>query len=78
MKSIEFKMEREGLIKAGDTLPVTEYELSNAYYYVLGRSYAMSGNISKADRVMGRKAKVTKIEETDRGFYVTAEISEDS
>ncbi len=65
-------------MKEGDILSITEYELSNAYYYVLGKSYAMSGNIPKTDRIMGRKAKVLKIEETDRGFYVTAQISEDS
>lgn len=71
-------MERTGLISIGDVLDVSEYELSKAYYYVLGRSYAMSGNIDKADRLLANKGKVIDIKETNRGFYVTVEFDEDN
>ena len=77
MRQMEFKMERTGLLKVGDVLPVTEYALSNSYYYVLGRSYAMSANYTTLERVKtvnGKtEAKVVDVKETPKGFYVTVE-----
>lgn len=76
MRTMEFKMERMGLLSVGDVLEVSEYELSKAYYYVLGRSFAMSENIDKIDRLNTDKGKVIDIKETNRGFYVTVEFDE--
>lgn len=79
MQNMVFKMERTGLLKEGDILPVKEYELANAYYYVLGKSYAMSENIDVDNRITSTEGKVIKVEETTRGFYVTVEFDgEDS
>lgn len=76
MRTMEFKMERTGLLNIGDVLPVTEYQLPSSYYYVLGNSFAMSGNIEKTERLSSNKGLVKNIEETKRGFYVTVEFEE--
>lgn len=77
MRSLEFKMERKGLLNIGDVLPVTEYLLPRAYYYVLGKSYAMSSNIPKTQRLHSPEGRVTDIVETGKGFYVTVEFDEE-
>lgn len=76
MRTMEFKMERSGLLSEGDILPVTEYSLPTSYYYVLGRSFAMSANISPGERLTSREGKVVAVEETERGFYVSVEFDE--
>ncbi len=76
MREMIFKMEREGLCKVGDILPVTEGKLPTSVYYVLGRSYAMSANYKPTERLTVTEGKVTKIEATEAGFYVTVEFDE--
>ena len=66
MRTMEFKMERTGLLSVGEVLPVEEFKLPSSYYYVLGRSYAMS-----------REGKVIDVKETEKGFFVTVEFNED-
>lgn len=78
MRTLEFKMERTGLLEEGQELEVTEYNLPRSYYYVLGTSFAMSENIPLNERLKSKTGKVTGIKETDRGFYVTVEFDEDS
>ena len=77
MRKMEFKMERTGLMQIGDDLPVKEYKLSNAYYYVLGHAFAMSGNYTTTQRLTSDHGKVVDIQETPKGFYVTVEFDED-
>ena len=67
-----FKMERPGLLKEGDAVTVTEGVLPSNYYYTIDPSLAMSGNFPFRERMLERKGVVTKVEENDRGFYVTA------
>lgn len=76
MGQMEFKMERTGLLEIGDLLPITEYDLPNSYYYVLGRSFAMSGNYTTLQRISAREGKVVDIKETPKGFYVTVEYDD--
>lgn len=73
MAQMEFKMERTGLLDIGDVLPITEYELPNSYYYVLGKSFAMSGNYTTLERISANEGKVVDVKETPKGFYVTVE-----
>lgn len=73
MGQMEFKMERTGLLSIGDVLPITEYELPNSYYYVLGRAFAMSGNYNTLERISATEGRVVDIKETPKGFYVTVE-----
>ena len=73
---MEFKMERTGLLKVGDVLPVAEYKLPNSYYYTLGKAYAMSANYSTLERLKSREGKVVDVEETAKGYFVTVAFDE--
>jgi len=73
---MEFKMERTGLVKEGDILPVTEGRLPNSYYYTLGNAYAMSANYSYRERLKSQEGKVVEVKETPKGFFVTVEFDE--
>lgn len=76
MREMEFKMERTGLLKEGDVLPVTEGRLPNSYYYTLGNSFAMSGNYSFRERLHATEGRVAEIKETPKGFFVTVQFDE--
>lgn len=76
MRQMEFKMERQNLVKVGEVLPVTESKLPNSYYYTLGRAYAMSANYTTLERLNSREGKVVDIKETPKGFFVTVEFDE--
>ena len=74
MRKMEFKMERPGLLEAGQKVTVTEGLLPSNYYYTIDPSLAMSGNFPFRERLLAREGVVTDIKENDRGFYVTVEF----
>ncbi len=76
MRSMEFKMERQGLLSEGDQITVTEGVLPSNYYYTIDPSLAMSGNIPFRERLKSREGKVVSIIQNERGFYVTAQFDE--
>ncbi|MBQ3790969.1 MAG: hypothetical protein II800_08550 [Lachnospiraceae bacterium] len=80
MREMVFKMERTGLLTEGEEVTLTEGVLPSSYYYTLDtehdRSLAMSPNIPFTQRVKKLSGKVLKIEENERGFYVTVGIDE--
>ena len=76
MRSMEFKMERPGLLEVGQKITVTEGELPSNYYYTIDPSLAMSPNIPFRNRLISKEGVVTDIVENARGFYVTAEFDE--
>jgi len=76
MRTMEFKMERPGLLKEGDLVTVTEGLLPSNYYYTIDPSLAMSGNVPFRERMLARNGKVISVVENERGFYVTAEFDD--
>ncbi len=76
MRSMEFKMERQGLLEIGQKVTVTEGVLPSNYYYTIDPSLAMSGNIPFRERLTVKEGTITNIVENERGFYVTAEFEE--
>lgn len=76
MREMEFKMEREGLLKVGDRITVTEGVLPSSYYYTIDPALAMSGNIPFRERLLAREGTVVEIQENDRGYYVTVNFEE--
>lgn len=76
MRTMEFKMERQGLLEEGDVVTITEGILPSNYYYTIDPSLAMSGNIPFRERLKSSEGKVTRIMENERGFYVTVEFDE--
>ena len=73
-RTMEFKMERQGLLEEGEHVTVTEGVLPSNYYYTIDPSLAMSGNYPFRERLLAREGIVTKIEQNERGFYVTVEF----
>lgn len=76
MRKMEFKMERQGLLEAGQKVTITEGLLPSNYYYIIDPSLAMSANIPFRYRLRSREGTVTEIIENARGFYVTVEFDE--
>jgi hypothetical protein len=76
LREMEFKMERPGLLHEGDHVTVSEGLLPSNYYYTIDPSLAMSGNIPFPKRLKSREGTVTKVEQNERGFYVTAAFDE--
>lgn len=70
MRTMEFKMERPGLLREGDQVTITEGVLPSNYYYTINPSLAMSGNFPFPERMLEREGEVLEIIENDRGFYV--------
>ncbi|MCH5254550.1 MAG: hypothetical protein J1F41_06455 [Lachnospiraceae bacterium] len=76
MREMEFKMERPGLLKAGDHITVTEGVLPSNYYYTIDPSLAMSGNVPFRERMLEREGEVLEVIENERGYYVKARFGE--
>lgn len=75
MREMEFKMERQGLVKVGDKVEVVEREGFN-YSYIIEPAVAMSGCYKSNNRLKSREGIIKDIRENDRGFYVIAEFDE--
>ena len=76
MRQMEFKMERTGLLKEGDILPVTEGRLPDSYYYTLGNAFAMSANYTVRERLKSAEGTVAEVKETPKGFFVNVVFDE--
>lgn len=76
MRTIEFKMERPGLVKAGDEVSIIEREGTSSYSYIIAPAVAMSGCYTGRDRIKSDHGIVKEVKHNDRGYYVIVEFDE--
>ena len=80
MKQMEFRMERPGLVKEGDSIEVRESVLKTLqgtmYYYTIHPAVAMSGNIPAKDKLKDFHGVVTKIEDHESLWTVHCEFND--
>ena len=74
--TMEFKMERQGLLEIGQEVEVTESALPTSYYYTISPAVAMSKNYAPHERMKARKGIVKEINVTERGYYTIVEFEE--
>lgn len=76
MRTVEFKMERPNLVKAGDRVQIIEREGTSSYSYIIDPAVAMSGCFPARDRIKSEYGIVKEVQENDRGFYVIVDFNE--
>ena len=77
MRIEKFKMEREGLVKEGQEVEISERSaVTGQYTYLVEPSVAMSGIYRTGERIKARKGVIRKIEKTEKGFYLIVEVEE--
>ena len=76
MREITFKMERPGLVKAGDNVHVSEKKTALNYSYIIEPAVAMSGCFKVNQRINSRDVVVKEVQHTERGFYVIVEFED--
>lgn len=76
MRTMEFKMERTGMIQIGDEVEIREGKLPSSYYYVIEPSVAMSGNFPFGERLNNLRGVVKDIVHTEKGYYVEVSFEE--
>ena len=77
MRTVEFKMERPGLVSAGDKVKIIEREGTSSYSYIIDPAVAMSGCFAARDRIKSEYGIVKDIRENSRGFYVVVDFDEE-
>lgn len=77
MREMIFKMERPGLVKAGDNVPVSEKKTALNYTYIIEPAIAMSGCYKVNQRIHSEEGIVKEVKHTERGYYVVVEFDEE-
>lgn len=76
MRTVEFKMERPGLVSACDKVKIIEREGTSSYSYIIDPAVAMSGCYTGRDRIKSDHGIVKEVKHNDRGYYVIVEFDE--
>lgn len=70
-------MEREGLVCEGQEVEISERSaVTGQYTYLVEPSIAMSGIYRTGQRIKSRKGRISRIEKTEKGFYLLVDIDE--
>ena len=70
-------MEREGLVEEGQEVEISERSaVTGQYTYLVEPSIAMSGIYRTSQRIKSRKGRISRIEKTEKGFYLLVDIDE--
>ena len=77
MRTIEFKMERQGLVNKGDKVKIIEREGTSSYSYIIDPAVAMSGCFAARYRIKSEYGIVKYTRENSRGFYGIVDFDED-
>ena len=77
MRTIEFKMERQGLVQEGDKVKIIEREGTSSYSYIIEPAVAMSGCFPSRYSIRSEYGIIKEIRENSRGFYVIVDFDED-
>lgn len=78
MREMTFKMERPGLVKAGDKVHISEKKTALNYTYLIEPAVAMSGCYKVNQRIRSREGVVKEVTHTDRGYYVIVSFDEEA
>ncbi len=76
MRKMEFKMERDNLVKPGDRIHVTEGQLPETWYYTIEPAVAMSANYGMRERLKVFDGVVVDVHPDESGYTVTCEFDE--
>ena len=76
MRKMEFKMERENLVKPGDRIHVTEGKLPETWYYTIEPAVAMSANYPLRERLKVFEGVVEEVRTDESGYTVVAVFDE--
>ena len=77
MRTIEFKMERQGLVQPGQEVEVSAHDADSGCCYIIEPAVAMSGCYKGRDKLKTDHGVVKDVKHNERGYYVVVEFEEE-